>query len=254
VYSKPQKLAAEFWGTFVVVLASVGAVCADEFVRSGRLAAPGLGAAGGAAIGPLGIALAYGLALASMTIAVGHISGGHFNPAISVGFWATRRLSTFDALSYCIAQLGGATVAAYVLRYAIPEATWRAVALGTPEIASGLTRSPAMLIEGLGAFVVTFAVYAATAGGSQTNGNRAGGSRTGDSGAALAGGLALTVSSLFAAPFTGGAFNPARAFGPAAVATRWANHGVYWIGPLAGGVLAAWLCNALFVSPARRLD
>ena len=97
-------------------------------------------------------------------LAVGHISGGHFNPAISIGFWVTRRLSTFDALSYCVVQLGGATVAAYVLRYAIPEATWGAVFLGTPDLAGGLTRSPAMLIEGLGAFVVTFAVFLEHAG------------------------------------------------------------------------------------------
>jgi MIP family channel proteins len=239
VYSKPRKLAAEFWGTFVIVLASVAAVCSNQFVLVNRQAVGNLGTGGGTGIGPLGVALAYGFAFAVMTSAVGHISGGHFNPAISLGFWVTRRLSTFDTIAYCVVQLGGATVAAYLLRFAIPEPIWRAVAMGTPDLASGLTRSPAMLIEGLGTFLMTFAVYATTTG-------------EGKNGAgllpAVTSGLALTVGSMFAAPFTGGALNPARAFGPAVVANRWTNHGVYWIGPLAGGVLAAWICNALFSS------
>jgi MIP family channel proteins len=241
VYSKPQKLAAEFWGTFVIVLASVAAVCGDQFALINRQTAGSVATISALNIGPLGVALAYGFAFASMTAAVGNISGGHFNPAISVGFWATRRLSTFDALSYCIVQLGGATLAAYALRFAIPEAIWRAVAMGTPNLAGGVTRAPAMLIEALGAFVVTFAVYATT--------NSAG--RTAGLLPAVASGLAVTAGSLFAAPFTGGALNPARAFGPAVVAADWTNHGVYWIGPLAGGVLAAWICNAMFTRSPR---
>jgi len=245
VYRKPQKLAAEFFGTLAVVLVSAGVACADQFLRGSQAAGiVGPPASSAPAIGALGIALAYGFVFAVMSAAVGHISGGHFNPAVSVGFWATRRLSTFDALTYCIVQLGGSIVAAYLLRYAVPEATWRAVAMGTPDLASGITRSPGMLIEAIGAFVLTFAIFATRS--AEPKSRRAL--------PAIAGGLALAAGSLFAAPFTGGALNPARALGPATVANHWTNHGVYWIGPLAGGVLAAWICGLLFPSPDKDHD
>jgi MIP family channel proteins len=256
VHSKPQKLAAEFWGTFVVVLVSAGAVCANQFVRgslpvgfSAPIGPPLTPSALGAIVlGPVGVAVAYGLAFACMSAAVGRISGGYFNPALTVGVWATGRFGTFEALSYCIAQLGGATLAAYLLRHTIPEPIWRAVALGTPGLVYGVTRASAMLTEGLGTFVVAFAVLATTGGARKPGGVLSG----------LAGGVALAASSFFAAPFTGGSLNPARAFGPAVVASHWTNHGVYWIGPLGGGVLAAWICNALFsprdTSQARRVS
>ena len=72
-------------------------------------------------IGPLGIALAYGLAFGAMSIALGRVSGGHFNPAITIGFWATRRQGTFDALAFCAVQLAGAVMAAYLLRMGGPR-------------------------------------------------------------------------------------------------------------------------------------
>lgn len=233
-YSKSQKLAAEFWGTFVVVLFSAGAMCGDSFLRSASPA--GAGAGGG--IGAVGVALAYGLAVAGMTAALGRVSGGHFNPAVTIGFWVTRRLTTFDTVTYWAAQLGGAIAAAYLLRYLVPEAAWRAVALGAPELGSGLTRGPGMVIEGLAAFVLMIAVFSAPAGEPGRPGAGVA--------AALAAGVAVAMGSLFAAPFTGGAMNPARAFGPALAANHWTNQGIYWIGPLGGAVLAAWLYDALF--------
>src|SRR6266404_1940694 len=168
MYNKPQKLVAEFVGTFALIFFGAGSICADQFLRTG----------GQGSLGLLGIALAHGLAIGIMVTSLGHISGGHFNPAITIGFWVTRKLSTIDTLAYWVAQLAGAVVAAYLLRL-LPVDVWTAARLG--------------------------------------------------------------------GPFTGAALNPARAFGPALAANHWTNHGVYWIGPLAGGVAAGWLYDIFFL-------
>jgi glycerol uptake facilitator-like aquaporin len=115
MYSRPQKLIAEFIGTFTLVFISAGVICADQFVR--------IGGPGG--LGLAGIALAQGLAYAILITALAHISGGHLNPAVTVGFWVTRKLSTFETLSYWIVQLAGAASAAYLLRFLMPEDVWR---------------------------------------------------------------------------------------------------------------------------------
>src|SRR5580704_13256127 len=114
MYTTFQKLFAEFLGTFAVVFF---AVCADRFLQT----------SGG--IGLLGIALASGLAMAIMVSSLGHISGGHFNPAITIGFWVTKRIGTLDAFLYWAAQLVGGIAAAFLLRSIIPDETWHAVAL-----------------------------------------------------------------------------------------------------------------------------
>ena len=105
MYSKPQKLAAEFIGTFALIFFGAGSICADQFLRTSSNGQVGLGL--------LGIALAHGLAIGIMVSSLGHISGGHFNPAITIGFWVTRKLSTFDTVAYWIAQLAGGVAAAY---------------------------------------------------------------------------------------------------------------------------------------------
>src|ERR1700756_4485253 len=128
MYTTFQKFAAEFLGTFALVFFGAGAICADRYLQS----------SGG--IGLLGIALAHGLAIAIMVSALGHISGGHFNPAITIGFWGTRRISTFDAIAYWIAQLAGATAAAFLLRL-LPLDVWGPVQLGTPDLANGISRA-----------------------------------------------------------------------------------------------------------------
>src|ERR1700722_2650691 len=151
MYNRPGKLMAEFLGTFGLVLFSTGAICADQALRS----------ASQTSLGPLGIALAYGLAAGSMFAALRHISGGHFNPAVTIGFWVTRKMGTFDTLAYWAAQLAGAAAASYTLRYVVPYDIWGAVALGTPGVGSGLTRAPAMLMEALLAFFVVLVPFGA---------------------------------------------------------------------------------------------
>jgi glycerol uptake facilitator-like aquaporin len=247
MHRRPQRLAAELIGTFGVVLFSAGAVCADQFLRGENL--PGFG--------PLGIALAYGFAFGTLVTAVGCVCGGpticgHLNPAVTLGFWGTRRISTFDAIACCIAQLAGAAAAGYALRYALPEDTWRAALLGTPAMAAGITRTPAMLIEGAGAFFLVFVMFAMSISATALDASPADVQlkpipESARWFAGLSAGLTVTVGALFGLPFTGGSLNPARAFGTALAGRYWTNHGVYWIGPLGGGVLAAWIYDALFL-------
>lgn len=227
MYSLPQKLLAEFIGTFTLVFAAVGAICADQYLR-----APGQG-------GPrvLVYALAYGFAAAVMVGATENISGGHLNPAVSIGFWVTKRLGTFQALFYCAAQLLGALAAAYLLAAVLPETTWRPVSLGITDLGPDFTRMHGMLLEATLTFFVVFVYFAAVV---DTEGawHRLGG---------LAVGLAMTVGVLVGEPFTGASMNPARTFGPALAGRHWINHGVYWVGPLFGGITAAVLYDRIFL-------
>ncbi len=230
MYNRPQKVVAEFIGTFPLIFFGVGSICADQFLRSTNQGSVGL----------LGIAVAHGLAIGIMVSAIGHISGGHLNPAVTIGFWVTRRISTFDLLLYWAAQLAGGAAAAYLLRAIVPEDTWRLVALGTPALARDLSRTAGMILEGVMTFVLVFVVFATAVDERGAFGKIAG----------FAIGLTITMAILMGGPFTGAAMNPARSFGPALAARLWANHGVYWVGPLAGGVVAGWLYDAAFLKKA----
>ena len=225
MYTSFQKFTAEFIGTFALVFFGAGAVCADRYLQS----------SGG--IGLLGIALASGLAMAIMVSALGHISGGHFNPAITIGFWVTKRIGTMEAFLYWAAQILGGVAAAFLLRAIIPEEIWRAVALGTPELVRDFSRLSAMVLEAVTSFFLVLVFFATAV-------DERGAFRS------IAGfgvGLTVTLGILVIAPFTGAAMNPARAFGPALASNHWTNWGVYWIGPLAGGFLAGLLYDALYL-------
>ena len=150
VYNTPQKLAAEFLGTFALVFFGEGAICAEQFLHG----------AGG--MGLLGIALAHGLAIGVMVCAIGHVSGGHFNPAVTMAFWVTKRLNTFEVFGYWIAQIVGAVAAAFFLKAVLPrEEAWLPVLGGTPDLARDFTRLPAIGLEGIATFFLVFVVFAA---------------------------------------------------------------------------------------------
>jgi glycerol uptake facilitator-like aquaporin len=221
-YSLPRRLAAEFLGSFVWVAAAILAVCADHTLR----------AAGAAGTGWLGIALAQGLVLAAVTASLAHVSGAVSNPAATLGLWATRRLETVDAAFYFAAQLAGGAAAAWSAAAALPDAVWRGARLGAPQLAAELTQGPAMLVEGAAAFLVVLAYCAAA--------------REDLARRAWAVGAAAAAAVLVAGPLSGAALTPARALGPAVAANVWSDHGVFWVGPLAGGLAAAWVYAKLF--------
>ena len=225
MYGTSQKLVAEFLGTFALIFFGAGAICADRYLQ------------GSGGLGLLGIALAHGLAIGIMVCAVGHISGGHFNPAVTIGFWVTKRINTIETIGYWIAQLLGATAAAFFLKAVVPTEIWRAVALGTPDLARDFPRSAGMSLEALGTFFLVFVVFATAVDEKSAFRSVAG----------FAIGLIISLDILVMGPLTGAAVNPARAFGPALAASHWANHGVYWVGPLAGGFVAGLLYDSFYL-------
>ena len=220
----PQKLVAEFIGTFILIFIGAGSICASQFMGEG-----------GAGI--LGVAVAHGLAVAIAVSAIGHISGGHINPAVTIGFWVTRRMGTVETLLYWLAQLAGALAAAYLLKGILPADVWGPVNLGTPGLAADFTRAQGMLLEGVMTFFLVFVVFATAADERGAFGKIAG----------FAIGLTVCMDILVGGPFTGASMNPARTLGPAVAANFWRDHGVYWVGPLAGGVLAGWLYDSIFL-------
>jgi MIP family channel proteins len=228
MYNFAQKLTAEFLGTFALVFFGEGAICVDWYPHASNV------------LGLLGIALAHGLAIAIMVCALGHISGGHFNPAVTIGFWVTKRLNTVDTIAYWAVQLAGASAAAFLLRAVVPDDTWYAVALGTPMIAHDFTRLSAMILEGVTTFFLVLTVFA-TAVDERSSFRPVAG---------FAIGISIVLGIMVAGPFTGAALNPARAFGPALASSHWQNHGIYWVGPLAGGFLAGFLYDSLFLKKA----
>ncbi len=228
MYSTSQKLIAEFLGTFALIFFGAGSICSYQYLH----AADGLSL--------LGVALAHGLAIGIMVSSLGHISGGHFNPAVTIGFWVTKRLGTIEAFLFWVAQLAGASAAAFLLKTVVPEETWRAVSLGTPALARDFPVWAGISLEAVTTFFLVLVVFATAV-------DEKGAFRS------IAGfgiGLTISLGILVAGPLTGGALNPARAFGPALAATHWAHQGVYWVGPLAGGFVAGLLYDSLYLKKA----
>ena len=212
--------AAEFIGTFALVFVGGAAIVLSRFTG------------GQAGLGE--IALAHGLILAVMVSALMRISG-HFNPAVTVAFLATRRIDAIMAGVYVVAQLIGAMVAAYALKAVVPLDQFEAVRGGGQSAAIEITFAKAVTMEAIATFFLVLVIFGTAV----------------DAKAPKIGGLAigLTVSACILAigPFTGASLNPARTFGPAVAAGYWEGHFIYWIGPILGGVLAALVYEHLFM-------
>jgi aquaporin Z len=215
-----KRLAAEFFGTFWLVLGGCGsAVIAGGFPQLG--------------IGFAGVSLAFGLTVVTMAYAVGHVSGAHFNPAVSVGLWAGGRFPARDLAPYVLAQVAGAIAAAgllYVIATGRPEYDLRDfTANGWGEHSPdhyGL--AAAALTEVVMTFGFVFVIMGATHGGAPKGF------------APLAIGLCLTLIHLVSIPVTKTSVNPARSTGPALFAGDWAisQLWLFWAAPLAGAILA----------------
>jgi aquaporin Z len=217
---------AEAVGTFGFVFIGAGSVVAKSAPSAGY--------------GLLGVALAHAVVLSVMITATMSISGGHINPAVTLGLLAARRTSARTALAYIPAQLLGAVVAALAVSRVFPSATLRATALGTPSLAYNVTLSEGMWIEAILTFFLVSAVF-----GTCVNAEAP---KVGGFGV----GLVLLFDILVGGAFTGAAMNPARAFGPALVAGHWVAHMVYWVGPILGGLVAALLWEYVLLPPRQR--
>src|SRR2546430_560235 len=142
-YVKP--LIAELIGTFAFVFIGAGSIIANVLTHG--------------ALGLLGIALAHGLALSIMVTVFAATSGGHINPAVTIGFLVTRRIAPLLGLLYIVAQLVGATLAGLLLRTVFPQAVWQAAQLGTPMLAPGVSFGTGVLVEAALTFFLLLAVF-----------------------------------------------------------------------------------------------
>src|SRR5436190_18588053 len=233
---------AEFIGAFTLIFAGAGATLAiTKALTPALTSAPAVDVYGGLTL--VGIALANGLAIAVMVSAVGHISGGHFNPAITLGFLVTRRIAPSLAVVYWSMQFAGAAAAAALLRWFYPETARRLTHLGAPGLTSGVSVWQGLVIEIVLTFFLVWVVFATAAD--------PGGAFKSIAGLAI--GLTITVDVLMGGPMTGAAMNPARAFGPELLSRHWTDAWVWYVGPFVGGALAALIYDTLYLRTSRPL-
>jgi MIP family channel proteins len=223
--SLSKKCVAEFIGTYALVFVAIGVIFNNVDHD------PGL----------LGVALAQGLTIAVMVSATGAISGGHLNPAVSLGVFIGGTMNVRSLAAYWIAQLAGASAAAFTLVVLLgdsPQMGMGFVAIATPQPGPEVTFGRAIAIEAVLTFFLVFVVYGTMVDGRAP---KVGG---------LFIGLTVALDILFGGPLTGAAMNPARTFGPALASGQWTNHLVYWIGPLAGGAAAGLVYGRFLIKPS----
>ena len=219
-----RKATAEFIGAFTLIFIGAGAI-----IAGGNL---------------LLVALAHGLAIGVMASAFARISGGHFNPAVTLGALVGRQITARLAAVYWASQLLGALAAALALFIIFPSSIWQPSHLGTPALGS----TPALawnvpvvtgiLIEAILTFFLVSVVYGTGIDPKGTF-NAVGG---------FAIGLTISIDIMMGGPLTGAAMNPARWFGPAVVAQFFDNWYVYWIGPFLGAIVAGLLYSRAFLN------
>jgi aquaporin TIP len=206
---------AEFVGTFTLIFIGGGA----GIVSNSDIVA---------------IGLANGLAIGIMVSNLGHISGGHFNPAITLGFVVTRRIKLTLAAAYWFVQLLGAVCAAFVLRYLFTQALVKVTAP-----APHVTDAKAYVLEAIMTFFLVWAVWATAVDERGAFKAIAG----------LAIGLTISIDVFVGGPVTGAAMNPARAFGPELAGNTWTGWWIYWVGPITGALIASVVYEYLYLRP-----
>jgi MIP family channel proteins len=225
-------LLAEFIGPFALVFAGAGSIL--------LAASQGYGDGGTLVM----VALAHGLAIGLMVAAAGHISGGHYNPAVTVALWLGGKIGMIKSVAYIAVQLAGAVVAAVVLKEIFDESTVSleravpAVNYGGESDADFLIigRQNAVILEMILTFFLVYVIYGVAVD-----------ARGAHAIAPLAIGLTITMDILIAGPLTGAAMNPARHFGPALVEGAWKDWWIYWVGPIIGGAWAAIVQNYIMI-------
>jgi MIP family channel proteins len=231
-------MAAEFVGPFTLVVAGVGAIISTQNLSDGG--------------NLVAVSLAHGLAIGLMVAALGHISGGHFNPAVTISMLATGQIALTRAVTYIVAQVLGGTAGAGVLTMVFPALgpmgrNNPGVNLGLPGLGPDVSISGALIMEAVMTFFLVLVIFGTVV---DPRGPKAI--------APLAIGLMITMDILTGGRITGAAMNPARALGPALVQQDFTNWWIYWLGPIIGGLIAAfayksiWLGDGRVRLPARR--
>jgi len=229
---------AEFIGPFTLVVAGVGAIISTQNLGDGG--------------NLVAVALAHGLAIGLMVAALGHISGGHFNPAVTISMLATGEIKLTRAITYIIAQVLGGVAGAGVLTLVFPALgpmgrNNPGVNLGLPGLGPDVSVSGGLIMEVVMTFFLVLVIFGTVV---DPRGPKAI--------APLAIGLIITMDILTGGRITGAAMNPARALGPAIVQQDFTNWWIYWVGPIVGGVIAAyayksiWLGNRVGFPAVRR--
>lgn len=222
----PRAYMAEFVATLALVYVGGGSIVANQYLADNGMQTFGI----------LGIAFAHGIVLAVMVSATMHISGGHVNPAVTIGQMVARKISLTEGIVYIISQLIGGVVGGVLLLASFPSSAWQPVNLGTPSLGAGISPATGILVEAILTFFLVFTVFA-TGVDKKGTGQIAG----------FAIGLVLTFDILAGGALTGAAMNPARAFGTAVASGFFTDHFVYWVGPIIGGILAALLYGNLLM-------
>lgn len=217
-----RRLLAESLGTFFLVLIGPGAAVVNAWSNG--------------TVTHVGVALAFAFVICAMVYSLGHLSGAHLNPAVTLAFWSVRRFPSGEVLPYVVAQCAGAFTAAVVLRASLGASIQAGVTV--PMISTG----SAFLMEVLLSFALMFVIMSVATD-----------DRVAPGFAALAIGLTVGFCALMAGPLTGASMNPARSLGPAAAAGVWRAHWLYWLAPTIGTILAAQVYEFLRESRAPQL-
>ena len=185
------------------------------------------------AIGHAGVALSFAFVVAAMVFAIGHVSGAHINPAVTIGFWSARRFPAREVGPYVVSQCLGAAGASLTLRAILGPAGHLGATLPAVPVGS------AFAVEWLLSFALMFVIMAVATNDRLANGL-----------AALAVGLTVGFCAMTGGPLTGASMNPARSFGPALAGGGWRAHWIYWLAPVTAMVVAAWTYGLLHPSDA----
>jgi aquaporin NIP len=209
-----KKCGAEVMGTFALVFAGTGAIVINE--------------ASGGAVTHVGIALTFGLMVLAMIYTVGDISGAHLNPAVTIGFWAARRLPSRDVLPYVASQLIGASLASGLLRFLFPENQL----LGATLPAGSDWQS--FILEIVLTFFLMLTILNVSSGAKE-KGITAG----------IAVGAVIALEAMFAGPICGASMNPARSLAPALVSGHFEHLWIYLVAPPLGACAAMVACRCV---------
>jgi aquaporin NIP len=209
-----KKYCAEMIGTFGLVFAGTGAIVANESSRG--------------AITQVGIALTFGLVVLVMIYTFGDISGAHLNPAVTMGFWAARRLPGRDVFPYLASQTAGALIASGVLRFLFPENKLLGCTLPSGSEAQSL------ILEIILTFFLMLTILNVSTGAKE-KGITAG----------IAVGAVIALEAMFAGPVSGASMNPARSFAPALVSAHFEHLWIYLIAPPVGAFAAVAACRCV---------